>query len=130
MIERRQAIGDEGRAAFALMAHGGVSEVALPGGLRLDSYAQAGVVGARSRDIFADASVTVGYPLDEERSLTVGGGIWAAAQPGISRVDAGPRLSLKVPGAKRVRIDADWRFRLTGNASPASGPSLTLATEF
>jgi hypothetical protein len=130
LAERRQAVGSEGRSAFAVMAHGGVGDVALAGGIRLEAYAQAGMVGARSRDLFADASVALALPLDEERRLTVGGAVWGAAQPGVSRVDAGPRLSLKLPGAERVRVVADWRFRLAGEAAPASGPSLTLATDF
>jgi hypothetical protein len=130
LAERRQAIGNEGRSAFALMAYGGVSDVALSGNIRLEAYAQAGLVGARSRDAFADASIALAFPLDEERRLTVGGAVWGAAQPGISRVDAGPRLSLKLPRAERVRVIADWRFRLAGDALPASGPSLTLATDF
>ena len=130
LAERRQALGSDGRSAFALIAHGGVSEAALPAGLQLDAYAQAGVVGARSRDLFADASVALVLPLDAERRLTIGGAAWGAVQPGVSRLDAGPRVSLKLPGAERVRVVADWRFRLQGDASPASGPSLTLATDF
>jgi hypothetical protein len=112
------------------MAYGGVSDVALPGGAKLEAYAQAGAVGARSRDLFADGSVAVGLPLDSKSGLSIGGGVWGAVQPGVSRIDAGPRLSLSVPGRTSVRVIADWRFRLQGKASPASGPSLTLATDF
>jgi hypothetical protein len=130
LAERRQAVGSEGRSAFALMSYGGLGDVRLLGGVRLEAYAQAGVVGVRSRDLFADGSVALALPMDEERKLTVGGALWAAAQPGSSRVDAGPRLSLKLPGAERVRVIADWRFRVRGKASPASGPSLTVATDF
>jgi hypothetical protein len=130
LAERRQAIGRAGRSAFALMAHGGISDVPLVGGAKLEAYAQAGVVGASSRDLFADGFVAVALPVDGAPGLSIGGGVWGAAQPGISRVDAGPRLSLTVPGAERVRVIADWRFRLQGKASPASGPSLTLATDF
>ena len=55
LAERRQALSDEGRSAFSLTAYGGVSDEHV-GPFRLDAYAQAGVVGARSRDLFADGS--------------------------------------------------------------------------
>jgi hypothetical protein len=29
-----------------------------------------------------------------------------------------------------VRVHADWRQRLAGNAAPGSGPALTLAGDF
>jgi hypothetical protein len=77
LAERRLALGSEGRSAWALIAHGGVSDAALPGGARLEAYGQAGVVGARSRDLFADASVAVAWPLDDERRLSVGAAAWA-----------------------------------------------------
>src|SRR5207253_5364454 len=52
--ERRQALGKYGggRSAFALFAEGGVYDRPMPWGFRLDGYAQAGVVGLRSRDLF------------------------------------------------------------------------------
>jgi hypothetical protein len=128
--ERRQRIGRQGRSAFALMAHGGVSDISIGGGLRAEGYAQAGVVGARAQDLFVDGFLAFTLPLSEQRKFSVGGAVWGAAQPGIARIDAGPRVSLTVPGAERVRMTADWRFKLDGNASPASGPSLTLATDF
>jgi hypothetical protein len=130
LAERRQALGSEGRSAFALTAHGGVGDVRLFGEARLEAYGQAGAVGVRSRDLFADGSAAVTLPLGDSGRLRIGGGVWGAVQPGVSRIDAGPRLSLALPGADHVRLSADWRFRLHGNASPASGPALTLATDF
>ncbi len=129
LAERRQKVGREGRSAFAAMAYGGVSEAAI-GPALFDAYAQAGVVGVRSRDLFADGSVAITLPIDEERSFKLGAGAWAAAQPGVSRLDVGPQLSIKIPGTRKLRLNADWRVRIAGDAAPASGPSLTLATEF
>jgi hypothetical protein len=128
LAERRQALGSEGRSAFGLSAYGGVSGVKALGPLTLDAYGQAGVVGTRSRDLFADGSVSIGLPMEAVR---VAGGAWGGAQPGVARLDVGPQLSVRLPGpAHGVRLIADWRFRIVGDARPGSGPALTLATDF
>jgi len=129
LAERRQAIGRNGRSAFALLAHGGISEARIAGPIELDAYAQAGVVGARSRDLFADGSIRASLPLTD--GLKVGAGVWGAAQPGISRLDAGPQISWRLPVERAaIRVAADWRLRVAGDAAPRSGPSLTLSTDF
>jgi hypothetical protein len=128
LAERRQALGDEGRSAFGLTAYGGLDDVRL-GRLRIDAYAQAGVVGARSRDLFADGAARLSLPVG--RSAKVGLGAWGAAQPGVERLDVGPQASVRLPVAGRsVTVAADWRFRIAGGARPGSGPSLTLAADF
>jgi hypothetical protein len=130
LAERRQALGKEGRSALSLTAYGGVSEAPL-GPLRIDAYAQAGVVGARSGDLFGDGALRISLPVDGEGRLKLGAGAWAAAQPGISRVDIGPQASLRLPVAGRsVTVALDWRLRIAGEARPGSGPALTLATDF
>lgn len=127
--ERRQAVGRGGRSVLALIAHGGASKAIGPG--ILDVYAQAGIVGARSRDLFADGSVAVALPLEKSGRLKFGAALWGAVQPGVSRVDAGPQVSLSVPvEGRNLRLSADWRIRIAGDASPPSGPALTLATDF
>jgi hypothetical protein len=128
LAERRQRIGSEGRSDFALTAYGGVSEQRLSGGLRLDAYGQGGVVGLRTRDLFVDGAARISAragPID------VGGGVWGAAQTGVSRLDIGPQASVRLPlGRTSLRVSADWRFRVAGEAAPASGPSLTIGTDF
>lgn len=126
LIERRLGL-DGGRSAFAAAIHGGAS-IDLPAGARLDTYAQAGAVGLRSRDLFADGAVRIGMPLGP---VEIGGGAWGAAQPGTARLDAGPHVSLplSVTGAN-LRLSVDWRFRLAGGARPASGPALTIGADF
>ena len=127
LAERRQALGGEGRSAFGLTLYGGLSRD-LPRGFRINAYGQAGLVGLRARDPFADGSVRVSAPLGP---IEIGGGAWAAAQPGAARVDAGPSVSWRLPGrAAAIRLQADWRFRLAGEAAPGSGPALTLAADF
>ena len=127
--ERRQRLGPAmggGRNAFAAYAEGGLYDRALPLGLRLDGYGQAGVVGWNSRDLFADGALAATYPLLPR--IAIGGGIWGGVQPGLSRFDAGPRLSYQLH--PRLRAHIDYRFRLTGNADPVSGPALTLSGGF
>jgi hypothetical protein len=127
IVERRQALGANGRSAFSILAYGGASDEHLPGGLRLDAYAQAGIVGARSRDLFADGSLKVTRPIGP---VSVGGGAWGAAQPGASRFDLGPTIDWTSGDRSRFRLSADWRFRVAGEAEPGSGPALTLAAGF
>jgi hypothetical protein len=127
LAERRQAMGRDGRSAFALMLHGGVSE-RLPGGFRLDAYGQAGVVGARSRDLFADGGARLGVAVGD---IEVGAALSGGAQPGLARLDAGPQVTLRLPMAgESLRLTAEWRFRIAGDAQPDSGPALTLAGDF
>lgn len=129
LAERRQRLGDAiggGRNAFALMAEGGLYQQPLPFGLVLDGYGQAGVVGANRRDFFADGAATATYPFMSR--FAIGAGMWGGIQPGLSRFDAGPRLSYQLrPG---LRAHVDYRFKLLGNADPGSGPALTLAAGF
>ncbi|MFL6846228.1 MAG: hypothetical protein ACJ8ER_15265 [Allosphingosinicella sp.] len=128
LAERRQALGRDARSAFALAAYGGLDDAPL-GPLRLDAYGQAGLVGTRSRELFADGALRLSLPLG--RTAKLGAGAWAAAQPGVSRVDAGPQASVRTPIAGRsITVMADWRFRLAGQARPGSGPTLTIATDF
>jgi hypothetical protein len=131
LAERRQALDSYGRSAFSLLAHGGVSDRRIAGPLLLDAYAQAGIVGLRSADLFADGSAQIGIPIGREGRLKVGAGLWGAVQPGLSRLDAGPQASYRMRlGGAAVRVAAEWRFRMVGDAAPASGPALTVATEF
>lgn len=126
--ERRQAIGryGGGRDAFALFAEGGIYDRPLPWLFTLDGYAQGGIVGMRSRDWFVDGGLWVSRPV--YRNFSAGFGVWGGAQPHLYRVDAGPRVTVRV--RKNVKVHLDWRQRLAGNARPGSGPALTLAADF
>ncbi|MCJ8191051.1 hypothetical protein [Sphingomicrobium aestuariivivum] len=125
--ERREAIGDgaAARSAFALFAEGGVWQRPLGLGFALDGYAQAGLVGLEERDWFIDGALTASRPVF--KNIRIGAGLWGAAQPGLERLDAGPRLTL--PVYRGVRLHADYRAQLLGNAAPGSGPALTLAAD-
>ena len=62
------------------------------------------------------------------RNFSFGLGVWGGAQPGLSRLDAGPRVTMQM--RKNVKVHADWRQKLAGNARPGSGPALTLSGDF
>lgn len=128
LAERRQRFVGEGRSAFALLAHGGVSEQPMGGGFRLDAYGAAGVVGARSRDLFVEGAATVTRPVGPVR---IGAGAWGGAQPGTARLDVGPTVALPLRlGGAGVRVSVDYRLRVAGAAAPGSGPALTIGTDF
>jgi len=126
--ERRQRIGrfGGGRSDFALFAEAGLYQRPLPWRLSLDSYLQGGVVGVKSRDLFIDGALSITRPV--YRNFSFGFGVWGGAQPGLSRLDAGPRVTMQV--RRNLKVHADWRQKLAGNARPGSGPALTLAGDF
>jgi hypothetical protein len=126
--ERRQRLGryGGGRNAFALFAEGGVYDRPLPLQFRLDAYLQGGIVGFHSRDRFIDGGLTLTRPI--YRNFYAGLGVWGGAQPHLYRLDAGPRVTMRVRNNMRVHLD--WRQRVAGNAQPGSGPALTLAGDF
>lgn len=125
--ERRQRVGQfGGRNAFAVFAEGGLYQRPLPWDFGLDAYLQGGVVGARSRDLFIDGAFAMTRPV--YKNISAGFGVWGGAQPGLYRLDVGPRVSMRV--RKNVRVHFDWRQRLAGNALPGSGPAITLGADF
>jgi len=126
-VERRAAIDGAGRDAWSAYAAGGLYAEPVRN-VALDFYGQTGVVGVHSRDAFVDGAVRAGYRLGQ---ATIGGGVWGAAQPGVARLDVGPRLALAMPVARgTLSLALEGRFRLAGRADPGSGVTLTLAADF
>lgn len=126
--ERRQRIGrfGGGRNDFAFFAEAGLYQRPLPLGFSMDSYLQGGVVGVKTRDLFVDGALTVTRPV--YRKVSLGFGVWGGAQPGLSRLDTGPRVSMQLK--RHMKAHLDWRQKLAGNARPGSGPALTLSGDF
>lgn len=128
MAERRIAIDHGGRNAWTAGLAGGVDAVPLAAHWRLDGYAEAGVVGLKSRDLYADGAARIARAIDigHGGSLALGGGLWGAA-----RLDIGPSAVLRLPVAHHaVALALDWRERVAGRAKPGSGMALTLASDF
>jgi hypothetical protein len=99
----------------------------------LDTFGQAGVISGRGGGFFFDAQARAEREILGLGQLpfTAGGGIWAGGQKGVSRIDIGPTISTNIKfGEGRVRLNADWRFRVAGNAKPGNGPAVTLSTSF
>lgn len=132
VAEQRVAL-DGGRGGPALGISGGVSELPLPAGFRLEGYAQGGAILRRGVERYVDGSARVARTLTDVGGITldVGGGAWGGAQRGVARLDIGPSIGARLPIAGRtVRLAVDWRQRIAGGARPGSGPALSLGSDF
>jgi hypothetical protein len=107
---------------------------ALPHGLRGEAYGQAGYVGGRSATAFVDAQLRIERRVASlgRGEVRAGAGAWGGAQKGASRLDLGPAatMGLGLGASASARLALDWRFRVTGDAAPSSGPALTLSAGF
>jgi hypothetical protein len=133
ILEQRFALDRGGRDAPSVTLYGGVSDVPLGKGLRLNGYAQAGVVGIKNPQAFADGAVSVETTLlqQERARLSAGIALSGGAQPGVARLDVGPQIVARLPvGQTAVRVSAEWRQRIAGNAAPDSGPVVTVGFDF
>lgn len=133
--EERVSRFDDGstHARPAAMAITEVPPVALPLGWRADLYAAGGYVGGAAATGFADGQLHLDHAVDHlgTARLRLGAGAWGGGQQGVARFDVGPSASLAIPDGRAVlRLRLDWRWRVAGNAAPASGPALTLAAGF
>ncbi len=130
IVDRRFALDRGGRNDWSVTAIAGVADVPLPLGARLDAYAQAGIVG---RDGFADGAASVARRIlaTQRGALSLAAGSWASIQPGIARLDVGPQLVARIaPSGYALRVTAEWRQRVAGDAAPGSGPVVTLGADF
>ena len=130
-VERRFDLDGEGRSAWSAYAAGGFYREGLGGRVVLDGYGQAGVVGLERRDLFADGAVRAGRrAMIGPGTATLGAGVWAAAQPGVARLDVGPRAAYALPVAKEtVSFALEGRMRVAGRARPGSGATLTIGID-
>ncbi|MCF8707284.1 bacteriophage N4 adsorption protein A [Rhizorhapis sp. SPR117] len=133
-VERRIALGQGGRDAFAAYAAGGIGPTPLVAGFQVEGYAQAGMVGLSRTDLFADGRIALGHVLPGTggtNAIMAGFALSGGAQPSLSRLDIGPQLSARVPlGGSYARVALEWRERIAGSARPGSGPALVLAADF
>lgn len=129
-----QRIGIAGiRGGPAIGLVGGVSALPLAAGLRVDGYAQSGVIARDRADGYVDSAVTVARTVaaSGEARLELGLGAWGAAQRQAARLDLGPSAVVVLPVARRaVRLGLQWRERIAGNARPGSGAVLSAGLDF
>ncbi|QYJ07952.1 hypothetical protein [Qipengyuania flava] len=112
---------------------GGFERVDLPAGLRARGYGQAGYVHGDFATAFADGKIVADREVAsfDLGKASLGVGAWGGAQKGAHRLDIGPTLSLDIRlGETPARLEADYRWRLAGNAEPGNGGVLTLSTGF
>jgi hypothetical protein len=134
IAEQRFSLEKGGRDAPAVFAYGGVSDVKLGHGLKLDGYAQGGVVGIKNPASFVDGAIRVERAIltSDKASLSIGAGAWGGAQPNAARLDVGPQVvaRMTVGETNLLRVSAEWRQRVAGDAAPASGPAVTVGFDF
>ncbi len=134
---RMQENGGNARVRPVITAVTEIPPLRLPLKAEGEVYAQAGWAGGQGATPFYDMSAVVQRCVVEPCGiqLRAGGGLWSGGQRGAVRLDFGPRLELRgmIGGGERrlgVRLSADWRFRIAGQAEPGSGPAITLAAGF
>lgn len=132
LAERRIAI-DGGRNGTMLGFVGGYGPAPIAGAVTVEGYGQAGLIARDGTEAFVDGALRLAHPIARrgKARLDVGIGTWGGAQRGAARLDIGPSLGLVVPVANHsLRLTADWRQRIAGDARPDSGPALSIGTNF
>lgn len=124
-VERLIPIGPAARGDWTVRVAGGAARTI--GVVEATAYGEAGIVG---RSTYAAAQARLGQRL-LGGTVSPGIGAWASVQRGgeqtVGRVDLGPGVTVRAHG---VALAVDYRFRVTGNAAPGSGPVLTLSAAF
>ena len=117
----------------AAFVAGGLEGVGLGHGLAARGYAQAGYVAGDFATPFADGALVVDREVArfDLGRVSLGGTARGGVQRGAARLDLGPSMTLdltldNVP----ARIEADYRWRVAGDATPGHGGVLTLSTGF
>lgn len=143
-VEQRIALDSGGTNKPAAYIVSDIAPRTLPGKIRANIYAQAGIVGITDSAYFFDLQMTLEKPLLQKgrREVIVGAGLWSGGQGSVAggenagiatvnRVDIGPRIAARLPIAgQQTQFALDWRQRVAGNADPGSGPALTVSTRF
>ena len=132
LAERRIAL-DGGRGGTMLGLVGGYGPAPVAGPVTVEGYGQAGLIARDGTETFVDGALRLAHPVARRGKvrLDVGIGAWGGAQRGAARLDIGPSLGLILPVANRsLRLTADWRQRIAGDARPDSGPALSIGTNF
>lgn len=128
--ERRIALGKGARNANAVLAVGGFGPKPVVASLQAEGYAQTGMVGFRSNDLFVDGKLSVLSRISKA-PVRVGASVSGGAQPQVERLDIGPEVQLRLPLPRAAaRLSIEWRERVAGLAAPTSGLAVTLGGDF
>ena len=92
-----------GRNAFALFLEGGVYDRPMPWHSASTPISRAAWSAFNTATCSSTAALTLTRPV--YKHFSAGFGVWGGAQPGLYRVDAGPRLSMRVRNNVRVHLD-------------------------
>lgn len=133
VAERRIALDRAARSRWAIFGVAGVNDAKVAGPVKLDAYLQGGVVGGNNPIGFAATTVSLSAPMHDgaQSKLSVGSVAIADLQGDTGRIDVGPEITVRFRSATLpVRMSAQWRFRVVGNARPASGPALVIGADF
>ena len=117
----------------ALLAVTELSPVSLPLRVTAEGYGQAGWVGGRYSTPFVDgqARLTRQVLSSARAQINVGAGAWGGAQKFAGRLDVGPTIGVDIDGGSVLaRVSLDYRIRVSGEATPGDGLTLTLSTGF
>ena len=127
--ERLVAVGKNTSGDWNLRVAGGGQ--ARRGRVTIDGYAEAGVRGNGDAYAGAQARATTEIGRAGRLVFSAGPGAWGSiqhAQSTVGRLDLGAGVTATTPVG--VTISADWRWRVTGNAAPGSGPAVTVSAAF
>ncbi len=124
--ERRIAIGPAAHDDWTLRLAAGGDRTR--GRFRLTAYGEGGIVGTSTYVAVQGRVAAVVHRAGV--AVEPGVGTWASLQHDratVDRVDIGPGVIVR---AGVLAAQVDYRWRVAGNAAPASGPVLTLSAAF
>lgn len=127
----RQAGNTELRPA--VFAYTAIDPQPLPLDFRAELYGQAGYVGGDFATPFVDGGLRVDREVrsSDWGQIRVGAGLWGGAQKDAGRLDMGPAVTFTADiDGTPVRLAADYRHRVAGNAQSQSGVAITVSTGF
>lgn len=117
----------------AIFAYTAIDPQPLPHDFRAELYGQAGYVGGDFATPFVDGGLRVDREVRsfDMGQIRVGAGVWGGAQKDTGRLDVGPAVTFTVDiDGTPVRLAADYRHRVAGNAQSQSGVAITVSTGF
>ncbi|WP_375380090.1 hypothetical protein [uncultured Sphingomonas sp.] len=133
LIAEQRFVLDGGKGGPTIGIIGGYGPGLVAPGVRVEAYGQAGAIARGGVEGFVDAAARATHPLVDRGPvrIDIGAGVWGSAQKGAARFDLGPTIGAVVPvGRRTIRLSADWRERIAGDARPGSGPAFTIGSDF